>query len=212
MTGVGFVGAMAGLCLLAAGCRREQPPPPPSDRTLDRLRSEVERVNAGGAMATAPDQPEDPNQHLAALAAGQGTAPGPEGPLDSARVGGTASGGGLTATLRSAETSHRLQGKAMALTTEELFLKLEVELSTGAARHLAIDRAVVTSEEGDHPMARDAQILAGTRQLGFDLAAGETRQVTLLFEVPRTSVLQGPLVLSLPQSEQGNSEVRLELK
>lgn len=206
--------AIMAMVLGLAACRREEPPPPP-DRTLDKLRAEVDRANAGGAVASSPAaEQEDPNQNLAALAAGIATDRGPEGPLPLPSEGQEASAGELALHLGSAETRHQVKGTGMSLTSEELFLRAVVEVRNRgkSVSHVNIERFVVTDGETQWKLARDAQVLAGTRALGFDLTPGEQREVVLMFEVP-PSALAGPtLVLSLPHLDGGNGDVGLRLK
>jgi len=55
---------------LVGGCKKEEEPASVEDRTLAKLRQEVDRVNKGGATSTPPSAAaENPNAKLAELAA-----------------------------------------------------------------------------------------------------------------------------------------------
>lgn len=196
-----------------AGCTREEPAPR-EDRTLSKLRDEVDRVNAGGAATPSPAEPHDPNANLTALAVGAQADRGTEGPLSLPSVGVAAKAGPVAVALKSAQTSHQLTTEKMTLTTEELFLKvvLTVRNDGKAAEPFSIERAKIVHGDQSWPIARDAHFLVGTRQVGFDAVPGETRELVLVFEVPPSALQADGLELSLPHPPGGNGDVRLRLK
>ena len=57
--------------ILMGGCKDKPEDGPSPDRTLEKLRLEVDRTNKGGAPAAPPDAPADPRAELADLAAAQ---------------------------------------------------------------------------------------------------------------------------------------------
>ncbi|MBN1208096.1 MAG: hypothetical protein JXB05_24745 [Myxococcaceae bacterium] len=205
--------SLRALLLAAAltwGCTKEEAPPP-EDRTLARLRAEVDRVNQGGAPSGPPARaaaPEDPNASLADLAAADGAQarklPLPE-KNDTQHVDTVA------VKLTGLESSHSTKGGKLSLTTEELFLRVQlVTENVGAApASLALDGARLVDTEGkEYPVARDAQIAAGTRELRRTWAPQERTEVVLFFELPPSAIGSG-LTLVLPAT---SGDVRLALQ
>ncbi|WP_224243944.1 hypothetical protein [Hyalangium gracile] len=196
---------------LAWGCTKEEEPPR-DDRTLAKLRAEAERVNKGGVPAAPPPQlqpPEDPNAKLADLATADESAAGqklklPE-PNDTIHVDSVAM------KLMALESSHSVKGGKLSLTTEELFLRVQlIAQNVGAApAPLALDKARLVDAEGkEHAVARDAQIAAGTRELAHTWGPQERAEVVLFFEIPPKALDSG-LTLVLPAS---SGDVRLALR
>jgi len=202
--------------LAVTGCREQEdsPSPSPEDRTLARLREEVDRVNAGGPVVGSPNQTEDPNAQLAALAVGMEEGRGEEGPLSLPREGSDGRLGPVRLRLTSAETSHQVKSAKMSLTSEELFLQLRLTARNEGQelQPFSIEQASVSTGERSWPLARDALFLISTRKVGFDLAPGEVRELVLVFEVPPAAVKAPTLVLTLPQPQGGNGDVRLRVK
>ncbi len=199
------------LGLAVAGCRREEAPP--EDRTLARLRAEVDRANAGGAVIGAPNQTQDPNANLAALAVGAAEG-GSEGPWTLPPDGVRAQLGPIALRLVAASTSHQVQSAKMSLTSEELFLQVKLGAHNAGSEPVpfSIEQATVSAGDRSWPLARDALFLISTRKVGFDLAPGESRELLLVFEVPVAGVKAPTLELALPQPAGGNGDVRLRLK
>jgi hypothetical protein len=205
-------GALLLLAALAWGCKEEAPPQ--EDRTLAKLRNEVDRVNKGGAPTGPPSPtqpPEDPNAKLAGLAAGADSAG--VGPLKVPEPNPTVHVDAVAVKLTGLEASHSVKGSGqMGLTSEELFLRVKLvaenvgkapaKLDLGAAR-------VVDAEGKEYGIARDAQVLAGTRQLERAWEPGERGDVVLLFELPPSAVSANNLTLVLPAA---SGDTRLALR
>ncbi|ADO74226.1 hypothetical protein [Stigmatella aurantiaca] len=197
---------------LVGGCPKEEAPVP-EDRTLSKLRAEVDRVGRGGPPSGPPgaaSAPEDPNATLAGLASGQEYTQKrklhPPEPNDTVHVGTVA------VKLMGLEASHGVQGSGkVALTTEELFLRVQlIAQNVGAtATPLALDRAKLVDPAGqEHSVARDVQIVAGTRELQRTWSPEERSEIILFFEVP-PSALGAGLTLVLPST---SGDVRLALQ
>lgn len=204
-----------GALLLAAatlwgGCRKEEAAPPEEDRTLAKLRGEVDRVNRGGAPAQAPGAaPEDPNARLAGLASGAAESAVPKLPLPENNP--TVHVDTVAMKLTGLEATHTLKGK-VGLTSEDLFLRvaLTAENVGPAPVKLDLDVASVKDAEGQaYGIARDAQVLAGTRQLARAWEAGERTELVLVFEVPPSAVRGPGLTLVLPAT---SGDVQLALR
>jgi hypothetical protein len=193
---------------LAWGCTKEEAPPQ-EDRTLSKLRAEVDRVNQGGAPSGPPDKaaPEDPNASLADLAAG-----GADGrKLQLPEKNDTQHVDTVAVKLTGLESSHSAKGAKLSLTTEELFLRVQlVTQNVGAApASLGLDNARLVDAEGkEYPVARDAQIAAGTRELRRTWAPQERTEVVLFFELPPSAIGSG-LTLVLPAT---SGDVRFALQ
>lgn len=195
---------------LAWGCAKEEAPPQ-EDRTLAKLRAEADRVERGGAPSGPPGraQPaEDPNAGLAGLATADHSGPNklrlPE-PNDTKHVDTVA------VKLTGLESSHSVKGGKLSLTTEELFLRVQL-IAQNVGKEpapVALERAKLVDEAGkEYGVARDAQIAAGTRQLGRTWAPDERAEVVLFFEIP-PSALEADLTLVLPAA---SGDVRLALR
>ena len=202
--------ALAAAALLS--CKEEAPPK--QDRALDILRHEVDRQSSGAPMAHAPNQPEDPNAHLAGLATGAEAPKGPEGPLALPAEGTSGRLGGAELAIRSAAATHRISGGKLSLTTEEVFVTVELAArNTGRApAPVDLPEAELVSGDGAWPIARDAQALAGTRQLPVELGAGEAQTVRLVFEVPPQALGSANLALRVGPRGGAEGDVRLRLK
>lgn len=203
-----------GALLLAAatlvwGCRKEEAPPQ-EDRTLTKLRDEVDRVNRGGVPNPAPAaEPEDPHARLAGLAVRAETEE--ERPLALPEPNPTVHVDTVAMKLTGLEATHTVKGK-VGLTSEDLFLRVQLvseNVGKEAAR-LDLDLARVEDSEGQsYGIARDAQALVGTRQLERTWEPGERTDVVLVFEVPPSAVRGTGLALVLPAT---GGDIQLPLR
>ncbi|HEX8699464.1 MAG TPA: hypothetical protein VF815_11550 [Myxococcaceae bacterium] len=195
------------------GCTKEEAPPPQEDRTLAKLRAEAERVDRGGAPSGPPTRgpapSEDPNSTLAGVAAGEVGAN--EEKLRLPESNATVHVGTLAVKLVGIESSQAVQGSGkVGLATEERFLRVELIAQNvdKAVATVGLEGARVVDAAGkEFGLARDAQIVAGTRQLRREWPAGERAEVVLLFELPPASIGEG-LTLVLPST---SGDVRLAL-
>lgn len=196
------------LALTLVACRDQAPVPDPGptgDRTLEKLREEVEREQAAR---------DDPNQRLAELAVGAGAPEALEGvrPLS---PDARATVGPFAVRVVGWETSHRAAGNGkLSLTTEDWFVRVTVEATNADRSAQSADFNFARLAGGtDQPLelARDAQRVAGTRELNVELAPGEERELVLYFEAPAEAFGKG-LTLQLPAAVAGNQDVQLPLE
>lgn len=213
--------ASASVALLAAtlvlgGCKEESVPDyagTGDDRTLQKLRQEVDRVNQGGRPSQGPEATRgDPNANLAGLAAGINDAPTERtwelpSPNDSARLET------LSVKLTGMEASHSVKGSGkVSLTSEDLFFRVQLLTQNlgGAPLTLDLDGAKLFGDEGQsYAVARDAQSIGGTRPLRRTWAPDERTDVVLLFELPPEALRDDGLHLLLQGS---GGDVRIPLK
>jgi hypothetical protein len=199
---------------LSWGCTKEEAPPPQEDRTLAKLRAEAERVDRGGAPSgpptRAPAPSEDPNARLAGLSSGEVGAS--QEKLRLPEANDTIHVDSLAVKLTGLESSQAVQGSGkVGLATEDRFLRVTlVGQNVGAAPiSVPLDGARVVDAEGkEYRVARDAQIVGGTRDLRRTWPASERMDVVLLFELPPSSIGAG-LTLVLPST---SGDVRLALQ
>jgi hypothetical protein len=196
---------------LAWGCTKDEPPPP-EDRTLAKLRAEADRVEKGGAPSGPPNRavpPTDPNATLADLATN-----GPAATEQKLRIpepNDTKHVDTLAVKLTALQTSHSVKGEKLSLTTEELFLRVQLvaqNVGTAPAVVALGGARLVDGEAKEYPVARDAQIAAGTRELQRTWAPEERADLVLIFEIP-SSALGSGLALMLPATR---GDVRLQLR
>ena len=196
------------------GCTKEEAPPPQEDRTLAKLRAEAERVDRGGATSGPPSKTqvptEDPNAGLAGLAAGEVGANDEKLNLPDSNP--TVHVGTLALKLTKLEAMQAVQGSGkIGLATEDRFLRVElIAQNVGKApADVSLNGARVVDAAGkEFGLARDAQIVGGTRQLQREWAPEERTEVVLLFELPPASIGEG-LTLVLPST---SGDVRLALQ
>lgn len=202
--------------LLWGGCTKEEAapeaPPAGEDRTLQKLRQEVDRVNQGGRPAQGPGATRgDPNANLAGLAAGLDESAEQVLPLPSPND--TVHVDTVAVKLTGLKSSHSVKGSGkVGLTTEDLFFRVQlVTQNVGAApATLDMDGAKVVDAQGqEYPLARDAQVVAGTRPLRRTWAAEERTDVALFFELPPAALREGGLHLVLQGS---GGDVRIALR
>lgn len=198
---------------LVGGCTKEEAPPPQDDRTLAKLRDEVDRVNRGGSQAAGPGtaEAEDPNARLAGLAAKVEGAE--ERQLKLPENNPTVHVDTVAVKLTGLEAAHTMKGSGkIGLTSEDLFVRVQLvaENVGKAPAKLDLHGARVQDAEGKpYGIARDVQTLVGTRQLARTWEAGERTDVVLVFEVPPSAVRGTGLTLVLPAT---SGDVQLTLR
>jgi hypothetical protein len=197
------------LAVAVIGCKQEEAPVPDpgptGDRTLEQLRKEVDREQA---------EKNDPNQRLAELATGAG----PEDALEGERPlppDAKAQVGPFAVAVTKLEASHRAAGSGkLSLTSEDWFLRVTVEATNTDRKAQNADLSFVElAGAASEPLAlaRDAQRVAGTRELSFELAPGEKKEAVLYFEVPREAFGKG-LALRMAPAVAGNPELLIPLE
>ncbi len=197
---------------LVWGCRKEEAVPAENDRTLAKLRDEVDRVNRGGSAAPGPAAAsEDPHAKLAGLAA-KVEAP-EERQLKLPESNPTVHVDTVAVKLTGLEAAHTMKGSGkLGLTSEDLFLRVQFATeNVGAAQaKLDLNAARVQDAEGKtYSIARDVQALVGTRQLERTWGVGERTDLVLVFEVPPSAVRGPGLTLVLPAT---SGDVQLALR
>ncbi len=197
---------------LAWGCTKEEPPPQ-EDRTLAKLRAEANRLDRGGAPSGPPvpaAPPEDPNSGLAVLATVDGASESRTLPLPSSNE--TLHVDTVAVKLTGLESSHSVQAPGKpGLTTEDRFLRVQMiteNVGTAPASLSLEGTRLVDAEGKEYPVARDAQIVGGTRELRRTWAPSERVEVVLFFELS-PSVIDAGLTLLLPSS---SGDIRLALQ
>lgn len=192
---------------LLGGCKKEEPATG-DDRTLEKLRQEVDRVNQGGAPSAAPGE-DDPNARLADLAAGQGQEQARTYALPSKE---TVKADTLALQPTGLESLHSLRGSGqVALTTGELFLlvKLDAENAGEKPVHVALSTARLVDAGGkEYPLAHDAQTVGGTRKLDRTWEQAQRDALVLVFEVPPAAIAPG-LSLLIPTSSGEDARIPL---
>lgn len=205
-----------GALLLAAaslvwGCQKEEAPPQ-EDRTLAKLRDEVDRVNRGGAPTTGPAAvPEDPNARLAGLAAKVEQAE--ERQLKLPENNPTVHVDTVAMKLTALEAAHTMKGSGkIGLTSEDLFVRVQLVAENVGKEPAKLDLNVARVQDAEgktYSIARDVQALVGTRQLERTWEVGERTDVVFVFEVPPTAVRGPGLTLVLPAT---SGDVQLALR
>jgi hypothetical protein len=205
-------GLAALLCAAALleGCKKDEPAPVNEDRTLEKLRQEVDRVNQGGAPSSAPGASEDPNARLAGLAAGH--------EADQARTYTLPSKeavkvDGLSLQPTGLESLHSLSGTGkVSLTTTDLFVRVKLEAQNSGAEpvHVPLSQARLVDAEGkEYPIASDAQTLGGTRKLDRTWELEQHESLVLVFEAPPAAMAPG-LALLIPNRGGENARIPLQ--
>ncbi|MFP2910161.1 hypothetical protein ACLESD_35015 [Pyxidicoccus sp. 3LFB2] len=210
------VALLTAAALLLGGCTKEESAPGAQgggdDRTLQKLRAEVDRVNQGGRPTQGPESTRgDPNANLAGLAAGVDEAAERKLPLPEANA--TVHVETLAVKLTGLESSHSVKGSGkVSLTTEDLFLRVQLVTQNVGAAPLTLDLGgakVVGATGQEVPLARDAQAVVGTRPLRRTWAPEERTDVVLLFEVPPAVLREDGLHLVMQGS---GGDVRIPLR
>lgn len=210
--------------LWGAGCKDE--PSPDNDRTLARLKEEADReAGKGQPPQKGPPHPQGPvsaqqmdqavNDTLAKIAAESKKEPADRAgqqvalPAENATV----RLGPWAVKLLTMSASHTESGGKLTLSTEDLFLRAQLVTQNMGSKPAKLDLAfarVVDSKGGEHPLARDVQRLAGTKELSVELPAGERREFILYFEVPGEGPGKG-WSLTLPAAAGGEQDVSIPL-
>lgn len=204
-------GLAALLCAAALleGCKKEEPAPVNEDRTLEKLRQEVDRVNQGGAPSNAPGAPEDPNARLAGLAAGREADQAKTYALPSKEA---VKVDGLSLQPSGLESLHSLSAGKVSLTTTDLFVrvKLEGQNTGGVPVNVPLSQAKLVDAEGkEYPIASDAQTVGGTRKLDHTWELEQHESLVLVFEAPPAAMAPG-LALVIPTSGGENARIPLQ--
>lgn len=210
------VALLTATALLLGGCTKEESASGAQgggeDRTLQKLRAEVDRVNQGGNTPQGPESTRgDPNATLAGLAAGLDESTERRLPLPGAND--TVHVDTLAVKLTGLESSHSVRGSGkVSLTTEELFLRVQLVAQNVGAAPLTLDlgSAKVAGAGGQQvALARDAQAVVGTRPLRRTWAPEERTDVVLLFELPPAVLREDGLHLVMQGS---GGDVRIPLR
>lgn len=181
-------------CLLAAavlfGCPDKKPDAAEQDRTLLKLKEAQEK----GDVGKGPPPQENPNQKLADIATGTKT-------VEVGRLALPAKNepvrlGTVSLKLLAVETTPTVTSGKITLSTEQRFLavKLLAENTSEREQRLDLSMATLIAKGEELPIARDAQRVAGTRELQqtFGLANGQQKmELVLLFEVPPAAIGSG---------------------
>ncbi len=188
-------GLLVALGPLGIACKREEPPPP--DRTLERLREEVDRAQRGQSTGRAPDAPEDPNARLAALATAEG------GPVDLPlpEDSQTVQLGPLALRVSRLQGMYSVKAGRVELTSPDGFLAVSLLAQNAGAEpvevdfaHVSLRSATADSDSADDEetfrLAMDAQ-RGGTWPLQRTLTPGDRHEWVLYFEVPAQAVRRG---------------------
>lgn len=206
-------GLAALLCAAALleGCKKEEPAPAPvnEDRTLEKLRQEVDRVNQGGAASNAPGAPEDPNARLAGLAAGHEADQAKTYALPSKEA---VKVDGLSLQPTGLESLHSLSGTGkVSLTTTDLFVRVKLEARNGNETvRVPLSQAKLVDAEGkEYPIASDAQTVGGTRKLDRTWELEQHESLVLVFEAPPAAMAPG-LALLIPTRGGENARIPLQ--
>ena len=175
------------LTLLCAGCTKGAEAVP-EDRLIARLKEEKARsekeLAQGGTVATGPDLL-DPNVNVGEdpLAKTAAEPPAAVTPLKlPEKIDFTA--GKLSVRLNGVETSQSIAGAKVKLSTNEQFLRVDLKLRAAEALEFDLGAATVKAGDESFPIARDVQHVVGTRNLARPLAAGESLETVLMFELP----------------------------
>ena len=180
-------GPLLALALVLSGCPKEEAPSQ-DDRLLKKLQAEKDRLAKNGeepARPLAPAVAPEPNP-LAARAAM------PDKPKTVPITGSPDFIVGKAACrVSSVETSHHVAGEKLSLTTDDYFVKVTLTGQVADGGQLDLSAAKLVSGGADYPLAKDAQRLAGTRELSRTVAPDEKVEVILYFEAPLSAIAPG---------------------
>lgn len=182
---------LASLSLLSVGALAltcSQSGEPQEDRTLRKLK-EAQAQNVPGPRS------EDPNAELARNALSEPhveTLPW---------AGASVRAGDVVIDFRRATKSKALSSKRVTLTTEDNFVQVELSFESLAAKDVGVSMngIVLKSAARRWPLARDAQLVGGSRDLELPLGPHDKRTEQLLFEVSDAE-LKTPLAIEIPST------------
>lgn len=174
------------LGLLLLGCPKAEAPAA-DDRLLEKLQAEKDRLDRSGqAPRPAPSAPLAEPSPLAARAVM------PDGPKTLPLTGSPDFVCGKGACrISSVETSHSVSTEKMALTSDDCFFKVIVSAQVAGGGPLDATAAKLISGPTEYPIARDAQRLAGSRELSRTLKPDEQVELVLYFEAPQAAIAPG---------------------
>ena len=179
---------------LLLGCPSQKPSAEQAeeDRTLMKLKQ------AQGDPGRGPPSREAPNEKLADLAAKGSTDEAGPRPLPAKNE--TVHLGSVALKLTSVSTSPIVKGGKLSLSTDQLFLIVRLMAQNVGEREQELDLTTssVKVKDTELSLARDAQRVAGTRELSLKLGPGESQraELILVFEVA-PELLGAGMVLSL---------------
>lgn len=178
--------AAAGLAL--AGCPKADEQPPADDRLLQKLQAEKDRLQKNGEVpklpVAAPIAAEpNPLAQRAAMPDAPKVLPVPGNPDFAC--------GKAACRVSSVETAHSVATDKTTLTSDDYFVKVIVTAQLAAGGPVDLSSATLVNGEQTFAIARDAQSLAGTRELNRTAKPGEKLEATLYFEAPKAAIGPG---------------------
>jgi hypothetical protein len=204
--------------LLLSGCTREEAPQ--EDRAMQILRAEADRVAKGGHQKTAPTEPAaqaKEQAHEAQMAELVASEKERDLQMKAHRLpsdNATAHAGNVAVKVTSFSSGHSAKGARAAVTTDRVFLRVELAAQNVGKDPAQVDFAFTQVRLGnDAPfaLARDAQVTAGTRNLAQSLAPDARVALTLFFEADPSALGKG-LALVIPPEVANAKEVRIPLE
>ncbi len=198
--------AIAAVAVLAA-CKEERPPSGEEARTLAKLKAEVDRMGPRGAAD------ESPNPRLKALVAGERPQEELLGPRKLPSPNPTVHVGTVAVKLGGLTVEHTVGAGKVALTSEDVFVHVQLAAQNVGTAPATADfafTALADKAGNSYPLARDAQKLAGTRELRAALPPNQPVELHLYFEAPLSAVDKG-LTLVFPPAVGGEADVHLTL-
>ena len=84
-----------------------------------------------------------------------------------------------------------MPGPKISLTSDDYFLKITLTAQIFGGGELDLSTAKLVAGGLDFPIAKDAQRLAGTRELTRTLKPDEKLEAILFFELPRSAIGPG---------------------
>ncbi|MFL5320715.1 MAG: hypothetical protein ACJ790_13725 [Myxococcaceae bacterium] len=198
--------------LLLAGCpdKTSGADKAEQDHTLAKLKEAQEQQPKNGMGG--PKAQDEEREKLANLAAAGKTDEGGPRPLPTENP--TVHLGTVALKLAGIQTSPIVSSGKLSLSTDQTFLLLKIAAQNVGDKDAQLDLsgATVTSKTGDLPLARDAQHVAGTKDLLLKFApakAEDRKDLILIFELPPSDVGSG---LSLNLTSPTGEKVKLPLE
>lgn len=177
------------------GCPKEEAFDPASDRTLQKLKAEQERIAKGGTPSGPPGAKVPQPDPLAQAAAAQ------EPPRALALPpGATAKAGALQLELRRVEVSQTVQTPRAAISTAERFVRVLLTATATAKTPLKPGDAELVLGERKAGITRDVQRLGQGSPLDTAIEPGVEQDLVLYFEVEAAMIAPG-LKIILPVGE-----------